>query len=864
MLPISLIAFQIGLVQQNPGGLDFSVITANIFVILGFWLAIAISIVAIAVMLIRKSLHLKIKIKHSSDKIVLKIKVPKEVRREDVEQSKSLQQMQELIGFTETIFQTLGSMRADRGLKYWLYGREDVFSFEIVSHHSLIMFYVSCPIRHRQFLESQIQAQYPHSSIEDVGDYNIFAPKGVALGSYLTFKRPFYFPIKTYKKMESDPLNTVTNALSKLDDKDGAVIQFVIKSAYGKWRQEGLRIARAMQQGKKYSEVSRSSFSRGFKEFMDAVRGPKSAQEDPSKEQYRLSPLEEEMVKGLEEKSSKAGMDVNIRIITTSATFEKAKHYLDDILNAFGQYSIYEYGNSFKTVTPRNQDQLISFYIHRHFDPRYGALLNSEEISSLYHLPLASTETPKIDWLLSRKSLPPSNIPREGILLGLSEYRGHTYEIKMKQEDRRRHMYVIGKSGGGKSVLIKSWIKQDIDAGRGLCIMDPHGDLARECIEYVPKERAEDVIYFNPADYDRPMALNMLEFDSSSPYQKTFAVEEMLKIFDQLYDLKSTGGPMFEYYMRNAMLLLMEDPESGSTLVEVPKVLADDQYRAYKLSKCKTPSVRDFWIKEAQKAGGEASLANMVPYIASKLTPFITNDFLRPVISQQVSSFNFRKAMDEGKLIFCELNKGTLGDLSSYLVGMIIVGKILMAALARGDMDPAKRRDFYLYIDEFQNFLTDSISAILSEARKYGLNLVIAHQFISQLNRKGGDTMIRDAIFGNVGTMMAFRVGAEDAEFLEKEFSPTFTKFDLMNTEAFTVSIKLLIDNTATKPFNLTSVMPAKGNKNLADKMKELSRYKYGRKRELIEAELQDRYSAIDKMVKEQAANEHKKPVFDF
>ncbi|MBD3281515.1 type IV secretion system DNA-binding domain-containing protein [Candidatus Uhrbacteria bacterium] len=854
-------ALQIGLTTQTGGGLTVSSIFLNPLVSGLFWLAVLVGAVIFTVWLVRRTMHLKVKFKRSHEKIVLKVKVPKEVRREDVEQQKSLQQMQELIGFTETIFQTIGSMRAERGVKSWLTGREDVLTFEMVSHKSLIMFYVTCPVKHRQFVESQIQAQYPHSSIEDVGDYNIFSPKGVALGSYLTFKKPSYFPIKTYEKMESDPMNTITNALSKLDDEDGAAIQFVVKSSYAKWRNEGLRIARAMQQGKKYEEVKAGGFSKVIKEIGEAVRGSKK--EDEIKEQYRLSPLEEEMVKGLEEKASKAGVDVNIRVVTTSEHFEKAKRYLDDILNAFGQYNIFEYGNSFKVITPRDQEQLISFFIHRHFDPRYSITLNSEELSSLWHLPLPSTETPKIDWLLSRKALPPSNIPREGILLGLSEYRGHSYEIRMKDQDRRRHFYIIGKSGGGKSVFMKSMIKQDIENGKGVCVMDPHGDLARESIEYVPKERAEDVIYLNPADFERPMALNMLEYDETDPQQKTFAVEEMLKIFDQLYDLKATGGPMFEYYMRNAMLLCMDHPESGSTLVEIPKVLADDQYRAFKLSKCKTPSVRDFWIKEAQKAGGEASLANMVPYIASKLTPFITNDFLRPVISQQKSSFSFRQAMDEGKLIFCELNKGKLGDISSYLIGMIVVGKILMAALARGDMDPSKRRDFYLYIDEFQNFLTDSISAILSEARKYGLNLIIAHQFISQLAPKG-DTAIRDAIFGNIGTMSAFRVGAEDAEFLEKEFSPTFTKFDLMNTEAFTVNIKLLIDNTASKPFNMMPIMQPEGNKKLAEMIKELSRYKYGRKRELIEAELQERYTEIDRMVQEQAQAKRPAGGFDF
>ncbi len=855
------LALPIGLTTQSTGGISFSFLFSNPIL---FYTLIIVGLfggIFLIVFLIRRYLHLKVKYTRSNQKIVLRVKVPKEVRREDVEQQKSLQQMQELIGFTETIFQTIGSMRADRGISAWLKGREDVLTFEIVVHKSLIMFYVTCQKKHRQFIESQIQAQYPHSSIEDLGDYNIFSPKGVALGAYLSFKKPYYFPIKTYKKMESDPLNTITNALSKIEDNDGAAIQFVIKSAYAKWRNEGLRIARAMQQGKKYSEVSKSGLSKFIKETGDIIKGPKESEKP--EEQYRLSPLEEEMVKGLEEKASKAGVDVNIRVIATANNFEKAKHYLDDILNAFGQYNIFEYGNAFKVSTPRNQNQLISFFINRHFDPRFGIVFNSEELSSLWHLPLPSTETPKIDWLLSRKSLPPSNLPREGILLGISTYRGHTYEIRQKQADRRRHSYIIGKSGGGKSVYMSSMIKQDIENGHGVCVMDPHGDLARECIEFVPKERAEDVIYFNPADYERPMALNMLEYDPKNPQQKTFAVEEMLKIFDQLYDLKATGGPMFEYYMRNAMLLIMDHPESGSTLVEIPKVLADDQYRAFKLSKCTMANVRDFWIKEAQKAGGEASLANMVPYIASKLTPFITNDFLRPVISQQKSSFNFREAMDSGKLIFCELNKGKLGDMSSYLVGMIIVGKILMAALSRGDMEASKRKDFYLYIDEFQNFLTDSISAILSEARKYGLNLIIAHQFISQLARKG-DTAIRDAIFGNIGTMSAFRIGAEDAEFLEKEFSPIFTKFDLMNAEAYTVNIKLLIDNTASKPFNMMPIKPPDGNKKLAEMIKELSRYKYGIKREIIEAELAERYNEIDKMVQSEAESAQSHGSFDF
>ncbi|MFH2232095.1 MAG: type IV secretion system DNA-binding domain-containing protein, partial [Patescibacteria group bacterium] len=474
----------------------------------------------------------------------------------------------------------------------------------------------------------------------------------------------------------------------------------------------------------------------------------------------------------------------------------------------------------------------------------------SEELASLYHFPLSTTETPKINWLLARRALPPSNIPEEGIVLGHSEYRGHDYVIRMKPQDRRRHMYIIGKSGSGKTEMMKGLVKQDIEEGRGVCVIDPHGDFAEDCLGFVPRERAEDVIYFNPADTERPMGLNMMEYDPNYPEQKTFVINEMLKIFDKLYDLKSTGGPMFEQYMRNAMQLIMDDPESGSTLMEIPKVLADEEFRAYKLSKCKTEVVKDFWTKEAQKAGGEASLQNMVPYITSKLTPFISNDIMRPIIGQQKSAFNVRQVMDEGKILLLNLSKGKLGDLNAYLIGMVLVGKILMAALSRTDMDPSKRKDFYLYIDEFQNFLTDSISAILSEARKYGLNLTIAHQFIGQLK---GDELVRDAIFGNVGSMAAFRVGPDDAEFLVKEFTPVFGEYDLVNVEAYTCNSKILIDNTATRPFNMQPYRVFAGeDKELPEMIKELSRFKHGRKRELIEAEIKERSSKIESLMEEE------------
>lgn len=820
-------------------------------VIMLFWALVAMIGFMVVLFVIRSIFLRRGRFRHAFDMKVMLVRVPKELKKEDANAEKSQQQIQELIGVMETVFSTVGSVKPQKGFAAWLLGRSDAFAFEIVAHRDKISFYVSVPSKHRTFMEEQIHAQYPNAQIEDVPDYNIFLPNGVILGSYLTLRRASHFGIKTYRKMESDSMNSLTNALSKVDSGDGACIQYVIRPAHHHWSKEGLRIAREMQQGKKLKDVQGGDFIASIGKGVSKTL-TKSSDDKKHDESYRLSPLEEEMVKGLEEKASKAGLEVNIRVMVASKTPEKAQRYLNDVLAAYGQFNIYEYGNSFAKNMPRFQSAMTRHFIYRHFDERYSAALSAEEMATVFHFPLPTTETPKINWLMSRKALPPSNLPTEGILLGTSEYRGHKYDVRVKQEDRRRHMYIIGKSGSGKTEMMKAMVQQDIEEGRGVCVIDPHGDFADDALEFVPKHRADDVIFFDPADYDRPMGLNMLEFDPAHPEQKTFVINEMLKIFDKLYDLKSTGGPMFELYMRNAILLLMDHTESGSTLMEIPKVLADEEFRNFKLSKCKSQDVKDFWQKEALKAGGEASLANMVPYITSKLTPFIYNDYMRPIIGQQKSAFNIREVMDGQKILLLKLSKGKIGDLNAYLIGMVLVGKILMASLARGDLEAKDRKDFYLYIDEFQNFLTDSISAILSEARKYALDLIIAHQFIGQLTQKGGDTTIRDAIFGNVGSMFINRVGIEDAEFLAKEMSPVFTEYDLVNVEAFTFNAKLLINNQASRPFNFNPSRARRPKtKELANMIKELSRYKYGRKREIIEAEIAERKNSTSMLIAE-------------
>ncbi|HEY4491710.1 MAG TPA: type IV secretion system DNA-binding domain-containing protein, partial [Acidobacteriota bacterium] len=419
-------------------------------------------------------------------------------------------------------------------------------------------------------------------------------------------------------------------------------------------------------------------------------------------------------------------------------------------------------------------------------------LLNTEELTSIFHFPTPYLETKKIKSLKSRTAPLPVNMPTEGFIIGLNTYRGEDRPARISAEDRRRHMYIVGQTGTGKSVSLQNMIQQDIENGEGVCLIDPHGETVDAVLAKVPKHRADDVVIFDPADLGRPVGLNMLEYDPAKPEQKTFIVNELISIFDKLYDLKATGGPMFEQYTRNALLLIMSDPDSGSTLLEVPRVFSDPTFRKMKLAKVQDVVVKNFWEKEAEKAGGDASLANMTPYITSKFNPFIANEFVRPIIAQQKSTIHFREIMDNKKILLVTLAKGKIGEINSNLLGMIIIGKILMAALSRADVAEQERKDFYLYIDEFQNFATDSISVILSEARKYRLSLVMAHQFISQLK----DT-IKNAVFGNVGSSLIFRTGPDDAEILQKQLQPEFEANDIINLDNLNAYAKILVNGQA-------------------------------------------------------------------
>lgn len=768
------------------------------------------------------------------------IRVSKNTKNEE-EKTKDAESWKGEIGAMEQMLTAFSSIRDTRSLlKKIIYGSPSI-SLEIANSAKSeeIVFFIAVPRKFRENIEKQIHSFFPYASLEKTTDFNIFSPGSATEASIVKLKNQFALPIRTYENQEIDPLNAIANALSKLDTaSEGAAIQIVLRPAGTAWRAEGRRIAHEMQQGKRLRDVNKSFLAKAGDELgsiaLSIIASAKKDDPAGDKKTVQLTPEEQELVKSVERKASKTGFETNIRLVASALTSERAQEILAHLENAFSQYENADV-NCFQAE--RKDKKTIAFdFIFRNFKSEEKMILGVEEISSIFHIPISTTEAPKIKWLKASAAPPPIGIPTEGVLIGFNEYRGVKTDIRLAPSDRRRHFYTIGQTGTGKTTILQEMAKQDAREGRGFCFIDPHGDAIEDILTSIPKERAQDVVFFDPSDVERPFGLNMMEYDPAHPEQMTFVINEMIGIFDQLYDLKATGGPMFEQYMRNAMFLVMSDPESGSTLMEISKVLADEEFRAMKLSKCTNQTVIDFWTKEAEKAGGEAALANMVPYITSKLTPFISNDMMRPIISQQKSTIDFRDIMDNKKILLVALSKGKIGEINARLLGMVIVGKILMSALGRTNIPEEDRVDFYLYLDEFQNVTTNSIAQILSEARKYRLCLNIAHQFIAQLKED-----ISKAVFGNIGSMILYRVGPEDAEFLEKQVAPTFSKNDLVNVDNHKGFAKVLINGVLTKPFNIQGFPPTKGNQEVANAIKELSRLIYGRDRHIVNQEIIER-----------------------
>jgi hypothetical protein len=766
------------------------------------------SIFAIILLILFLFLLIKIILSIIKNKYRKKIGFNRSVYRVSIDKDnseKNNKPLKEYISSLESFFYTIGNLKPKLKIKDKFFGRTDDFSIEIINdNEDLLSFYFTSQKEDSLFLKQEILNTWPNALIEEISDYNIFSPFAKFSAAFLKLNKPSYIPIKNYKEFESDPINGLLNSISDFVEGDGAGIQILFRSSESNWRNQGLKIVDLMKQGNNYKSAIQKLNKVNVGKIdnaLDVIQGKDSQKTNAV---HTLSQEEEELIKEITEKASKPGLDVNIKIVVSSLNIDP-NIKIQNVINSFSAFNKFGLFNSFYSKIKKNNKKIVDDFIFRKFSEKNSFVLSSSELVTIAHIPLNTSEIHNIRWLRSKRLPAPSNISKEGFLIGYNSYRNKNTDIFIKEEDRMRHMYFIGKSGTGKSALLTSLILEDLKNGSGACIMDPHGELAQNVLEHLPKSRMNDVILFDPTNLERPIGLNLLEFNPNKPEEKTLVVNEMIEIFNVLYDLSQTGGPMFEQYARNAMALNLEDPDSGSTILEIPKVLADSNFRRMKLSKCKNRIVKDFWEKEAQKAGGDASLANIVPYISSKLSQFLLNDYMINIISQQKSTINFNDIMDNKKILLCKFSKGSLGETATSLLGLVVVNKILLAALSRDSISRENRVPFYLYVDECQNFLTKSIQVILSEARKYNLGLVMANQFISQLTKNGKDNTIKDSIFGNCGTIGAFRTGQEDAEYLEKEFSPGFSKFDIMNSESLNCVLKTLVDNTSTKPFNLTS-----------------------------------------------------------
>jgi len=829
--------------------MGFELGTANI-VVLVLLALIAVFIAVFFYFYKRHIYHTKNVVPRTLDWVFLEILMPKEGSSDkDSQRQKSEEEKKQLIAVAEQLFTTLSQSGESKG---WLAGK-DYYSFEIACTDKKIAFYINCPKHLQELVEKQVQAQYPHAFIEQMKGYNPFQDHGSIEVEELQLTKQYVYPFRTYKNMESDPLNSLTNVMSKLSENEGAAIQFIISPAGTSWQGKPRHMALEIQQGKNPEMVERGRAYRMFIGFLrsvgKALAGKSSGQQQGSHSHkdlsgyfspIQLTPMQQEIVKKLEEKASRPGYKTNIRLVTSSTTPGSAQAHMRNLLASFLQFNMPPF-NGFRPKK-RDKNDVLKDYIFRIFrDDGKKSILNTEELTSLWHLPTPFIETPNIKWLVSKKSSPPINLPKEGILLGKNVYRGQDTEVHMSRDDRRRHSYILGRTGGGKSVLLGNMALQDIRNGEGVCVIDPHGDLVQDILARCPKERAEDIIVFEPFDMERPIGLNMLEVDSEE--QKDFAVQEMISIFYKLVTDPAMLGPMFEHNMRNAMLTLMADEEHPGTITDIPRIFTDTDFQKYKVSKVKDHVVRLFWEKEMAKTS-DFHKSEMLGYLISKVGRFVENAMMRNIVGQSKSGFNFRKVMDEGKVLLVNLSKGRTGEINAKLLGLVFVSKIQIAAMSRADMAEDKRRDFYLYVDEFQNFVTDAFSSILSEARKYKLNLIIAHQYLGQLEQAAGaqgagSKDLRDAVFGNAGTMMTFRTGAEDAEVLAKEFAPTFNEFDLVNIDRFNTYVKLMINGTASKPFNMaTYPLPKDYDDNTANAIRQLSRLKYGRPRGEVESEL--------------------------
>lgn len=709
---------------------------------------------------------------------------------------------------------------------------QDHVSFEIVGSQDSIDFYAVCPKHLENLVEKQINATYPEAEITKVDPWDIWKSNGHVCFSSLILRKEDHLPITSYENQKVDSVAILTGAMSKLGEGEGLGLQILIRPANDKWQKIG----------KTY-----------IKNFVDKHN---QTDKDGKPKGPRMTKVEDEHVDGVNAKISKIGFETVIRLVSVAKDEVSAKSNLVNLEQSFEQFNRPGF-NSFKKAKNHFSQYFVISFLARMFPAvdridlpfeipniikkeayKGLSILNTEELASIWHMPNKNVRTPRIAWLRSKGSAAPIELPDSGLYLGKSEFRGQEIKVFMDVEDRRRHMYILGTTGTGKSEFMKFMAVQDIIAGKGVAFIDPHGSAVQDIVQQVPPERMDDVIYFDPSS-DRPMGLNLL--DVKTEKEKDLVINKFIDMLYELYDPNKQGimGPQLERALRMCMLTTMSKP--GGTMVEVVRLLTDENYHKDYLPFIKDPLVKEYWTAEMANTTKNRK-GEVLGYFVSKLDRFVTEKTMRYMLGQTKSSFDFQVIMDSNKILLVDLSKGKLGEENSRFLGLLLIPRLLGAAFARGEQIERgiQPDDFYLYIDEFQNYTTPDIQTILSEARKYRLNLTVANQFVGQLPDN-----IKDAIFGNVGTMTIFRVGTDDAEYLEKYFKPTFAQNDLMNNKVGRAYMKLLVHGQPSPAFAMTTDWPMIRNMprdfDRGEDIKKASRKKYGRNRFIVEQEIRDR-----------------------
>lgn len=723
-----------------------------------------------------------------------------------------------------------------KGFRNKFYGQRH-FAFEIVATYGFVKFYAAVPVSMVDVVTQAIISAYPAARLEEVPEHNIFSPVGQingTVGGELTLKENFAYPIATYQDLKRDPIQSLLNSLSSLEKEDGVGIQLLMRPADSGWRKKASAVASKKRKGTDGKKGS-DAVAWWIKQFFVALWKPPEDKSDGDKGKD-LSGLDQSILDSIDDKTRHPGYETLIRVVASSNVSQRAQAVLNNVVASFALFNA-QGKNGFKFTAAKDIEQFVTAYILRFFPQESDKnILNAVELASIFHFPdQKNIPTSQLERQASKQVDAPRNLPDDGLFMGYNVFRGVKKSVRISLLDRQRHMYVVGQTGTGKSTFLENLAFQDMINGEGFAFIDPHGDTAEKLISMVPKERTEDVVYFCPAEMDYPLGLNMFEFQTAE--QKDFLIQEAINMLYKLYDPQRQGiiGPRYEHWFRNAALTVMANPEGG-TFIDIPKVFTDKSYENELKKHVTDQTVLDFWNKEMAQTS-DYHKSEVLGWFVSKFGAFLSNEMMRNIIGQTKSSFNLREIMDDKKILIVNLSKGRTGELNSKLLGMIFVMKFQAAAMSRANVPEEERTDFCLYVDEFQNFSTDSFATIMSEARKYHLNLIVANQFTTQLTDE-----IRDSVFGNMGTIVAFRVGQNDVDILSKYFQPLFDPEDLLRVPNHNTIVRTLVSGVPTQSFSMSTVPPmGNPNQKLGDALKQLSAAKYGRPKAKVEAEIFER-----------------------